>query len=171
MSICIRVLTPLSMSLVNLSFRFEVRTDVLMSTWLHSALISAFSPAILLQDNWKCTYLRWLTQIGCSILSNGPVGAWGPCLAGPEPDRWINTAKNPVASSTVEPAKLVSYLCLPLITSYKILCLSFKHVGLRRNRLSAIWVFAVFSTQALLHYVRLLSPVKHVSLRELGKGK
>lgn len=64
-----------------------------------------------------------------------------------------------------------SYLSLPLITSDKVLCLSFKHVGLRRNGLSAIWVFAIFSTQALLHYVRILSPLGYVSLRELGKGK
>lgn len=109
-SMCIQVLTPLPMSyLVNLSFRFEV----LMSTWLHSAFISAFSPAMLLQDTWKCTYLRWLTQIGCSIPSTGPVVAWGPYLAGPESDRWTNPAKNPVASSTVGPAKLVSFLPVP----------------------------------------------------------
>lgn len=54
-----KVLTSLPMSyLVNLSFRFEVQTEILMSTGLHSALISAFSSAMLLQDTWKCSYLR-----------------------------------------------------------------------------------------------------------------
>ena len=43
---------------MNLSFRVDTQTELLKSTWLHSALISAHHQPRCLRAPGQCTYLR-----------------------------------------------------------------------------------------------------------------
>ena len=113
-----KVLTYLPMlHKVNLSFSVEVQTEVPMSSWLHSALISAH-PSRAASGHLDSAPTSGEPDPGRMLLpKHWPSGCMGSPFAGQGPDRWSNTAKDPARQHCGDSkAGFLFYLSLSLVT-------------------------------------------------------
>lgn len=107
---------------VNLSFSAEVQTEVPMSSWLHSPLISAH-PSRAASGHLDSAPTSGESDPGRMLLAkHWPSGCTGSPFAGQGPDRWSNTAKDPAKQHCGDSkAGFLFYLSLSLVTQHSVL--------------------------------------------------